>query len=276
MKKTIATILALLALVGIFAGCSQQPENVSYVVKEEKLAAEEYGIGFRSGDIALGRAVVDQLSAMIADGTAAKISKDWFAEDIVKDNPYLEDEAVPEGDDSLEKVLQKGKLVMGLDASFPPMGFLNENNEIVGFDVDLAREVCKRLGVELVLQPINWAAKEMELNSGNIDCIWNGMSIDDERLAAMFIPKAYLANAQVMIAADSSSIQKISDMAGKKVGLQTGSTALSAVEKTEVYSQIGELVQYEDNVACYLDLKAGRIDVMVVDEVVGRYLIRTK
>lgn len=276
MKKTIATILALLALVGLFAGCSQQPENVSYVVKEEKLAAEEYGIGFRSGDIALGRAVVDQLSAMIADGTAAKISKDWFAEDIVKDNPYLEDEAVPEGDDSLEKVLQKGKLVMGLDASFPPMGFLNENNEIVGFDVDLAREVCKRLGVELVLQPINWAAKEMELNSGNIDCIWNGMSIDDERLAAMFIPKAYLANAQVMIAADSSSIQKISDMAGKKVGLQTGSTALSAVEKTEVYSQIGELVQYEDNVACYLDLKAGRIDVMVVDEVVGRYLIRTK
>ena len=276
MKKTIATVLALLALVGIFAGCSQQPESVSYVVKEEKLAAEEYGIGFRSGDIALGRAVVDQLSAMIADDTAAKISKDWFAEDIVKDNPYLEDEAVPEGDDSLEKVLQKGKLVMGLDASFPPMGFLNENNEIVGFDVDLAREVCKRLGVELVLQPINWAAKEMELNSGNIDCIWNGMSIDDERLAAMFIPKAYLANAQVMIAADSSSIQKISDMAGKKVGLQTGSTALSAVEKAEVFSQIGELVQYEDNVACYLDLKAGRIDVMVVDEVVGRYLIRTK
>lgn len=276
MKKTIATVLALLALVGIFAGCSQQPESVSYVVKEEKLAAEEYGIGFRSGDIALGRAVVDQLSAMIADGTAAKISKDWFAEDIVKDNPYLEDEAIPEGDDSLEKILQKGKLVMGLDASFPPMGFLNENNEIVGFDVDLAREVCKRLGVELVLQPINWAAKEMELNSGNIDCIWNGMSIDNERLAAMFIPKAYLANAQVMIAADSSSIQKISDMAGKKVGLQTGSTALSAVEKTEVFSQIGELVQYEDNVACYLDLKAGRIDVMVVDEVVGRYLIRTK
>ncbi len=276
MKKTIATVLALLALVGIFAGCSQQPESVSYVVKEEKLAAEEYGIGFRSGDIALGRAVADQLSAMIADGTAAKISKDWFAEDIVKDNPYLEDEAIPEGDDSLEKVLQKGKLVMGLDASFPPMGFLNENNEIVGFDVDLAREVCKRLGVELVLQPINWAAKEMELNSGNIDCIWNGMSIDNERLAAMFIPKAYLANAQVMIAADSSSIQKISDMAGKKVGLQTGSTALSAVEKTEVFSQIGELVQYEDNVACYLDLKAGRIDVMVVDEVVGRYLIRTK
>ena len=276
MKKTIATVLALLALVGIFAGCAQQPASVSYVVKEEKLAAEEYGIGFRSGDIALGRAVADQLSAMIADGTAAKISKDWFAEDIVKDNPYLEDEAIPEGDDSLEKILQKGKLVMGLDASFPPMGFLNENNEIVGFDVDLAREVCKRLGVELVLQPINWAAKEMELNSGNIDCIWNGMSIDDGRLEAMFIPKAYLANAQVMIAGDSSSIQKISDMAGKKVGLQSGSTALSAVEKTEVFSRIGELVQYEDNVACYLDLKAGRIDVMVVDEVVGRYLIRTK
>ena len=67
--------------------------------------------------------------------------------------------------DSLQKVLSKKTFILGLDDSFPPMGFRNENNEIVGFDIDVAREVCKRLNVELVVQPISWTAKEQELNS---------------------------------------------------------------------------------------------------------------
>ena len=82
---------------------------------------------------------------------------------------------------SLQRILDKGTLVLGLDDSFPPMGFRNENNEIIGFDIDVAKEVSKRLGVELILQPISWTAKEQELNSYNIDCIWNGMSVNEER-----------------------------------------------------------------------------------------------
>ena len=83
-------------------------------------------------------------------------------------------------DNSLQSILDKKKLVMGLDDSFPPMGFRNEQNEIVGYDVDLAKEVAKRLGIELVLQPIDWNAKEQELNTGEIDCIWNGFTITEE------------------------------------------------------------------------------------------------
>ena len=279
MKKIIAVILAalmLLTVVGCGGGAGSQTEK-KYVVLEDKLAAEEYGIGFRKDDIALGMAVYGALDEMIDDGTAAEISKKWFGENIlVKNDTYIEDTTAPGGDQSLQKVKDAGKLVLGLDASFPPMGFTDENNEIVGFDIDLAEEVCKRLGVTLVKQPIDWDSKEMELDGGKIDCIWNGMTITDARVEAMFIPKAYVANAQIVIVPEGSDIQTVAALEGKKVGLQKGSSALEALQGNAVYEKVGEVIEYEDNVTCYLDLKAGRVDAMVVDEIVGRYLIETE
>ncbi len=279
MKKIVAMILAvlmLLTVVGCGGGAGSQTEK-TYLVLEDKLAAEEYGIGFRKDDIALGMAVYGALDEMIEDGTAAQISEKWFGENIlVKNDTYIEDTTAPGGDLSLQKVKDKGQLILGLDASFPPMGFTDENNEIVGFDIDLAEEVCKRLGVTLVKQPINWDAKEMELDGGKIDCIWNGMTITDERVEAMFIPKAYVANAQIVIVPEGSDIKDVAALEGKKVGLQKGSSALEALQGNAVYEKVGEVIEYEDNVTCYLDLKAGRVDAMVVDEIVGRYLIETE
>ncbi len=279
MKKVVAIILAalmLLTVVGCGGGATTNTEK-TYVVLEDKLAAEEYGIGFRKDDIALGMAVYGALDEMIDDGTAAEISKKWFGEDIIKKyDTYIEDTTAPGGDQSLQKIKDKGQLVLGLDASFPPMGFTDENNEIVGFDIDLAEEVCKRLGVTLVKQPINWDSKEMELDGGKIDCIWNGMTITDARVEAMFIPKAYVANAQIVIVPEGSDIQTVAALEGKKVGLQKGSSALEALQGNAVYEKVGEVIEYEDNVTCYLDLKAGRVDAMVVDEIVGRYLIETE
>jgi polar amino acid transport system substrate-binding protein len=132
------------------------------------------------------------------------------------------------------------------------------------------------MGVTLVKQPINWDAKEMELDGGKIDCIWNGMTITDERVEAMFIPKAYVANAQIVIVPEGSDVTTVAGMEGKKVGLQKGSSALEALQGNAVYEKVGEVIEYEDNVTCYLDLKAGRVDAMVVDEIVGRYLIETE
>ncbi len=278
MKKILAMILAALMLLAV-VGCGGTTASTekTYVVLEDKLQAEEYGIGFRKNDIALGMAVYDALDDMIEDGTAAQISEKWFGKNIlVKNDTYIEDTTAPGGDQSLQKVKDAGKLVLGLDASFPPMGFTDENNEIVGFDIDLAEEVCKRMGVTLVKQPINWDSKEMELDGGKIDCIWNGMTITDERVEAMFIPKAYVANAQIVIVPEGSAITTVAGLEGKKVGLQKGSSALEALQGNAVYEKVGEVIEYEDNVTCYLDLKAGRVDAMVVDEIVGRYLIETE
>ncbi len=282
MKKVIALLLVLCLTVAVFVGCapasSQEDGGKRYVVLEDKLAAEEYGIGFRKNDIALGMAVYGALDDMLEDGTAAQISEKWFGENILKKyDTMVEENTTPLAtDDSLQKIKDKGQLVLGLDASFPPMGFTDENNEIVGFDIDLAEEVCKRLGVTLVKQPIDWDSKEMELDGGKIDCIWNGMTITDARVEAMFIPKAYVANAQIVIVPKGSDVTTVAGMEGKKVGLQKGSSALEALQGNAVYEKVGEVIEYEDNVTCYLDLKAGRLDAMVVDEIVGRYLIETE
>ena len=209
MKKTLSLILAVLMLAMCLCACETKKENTSYIVLEEALEAEEYGIGFRNEDIALGMAVQETLEAMIEDGAAAEISKKWFGEDILfKNAEYKEDTTIPEGDNSLQAILDKGTFVLGLDDSFPPMGYRDDNNNIVGFDIDLATEVCERLGVELVVQPIDWDSKEMELSTGKIDCIWNGMTITDERVETMFIPAAYIANRQVIIVGNNSGITK--------------------------------------------------------------------
>jgi len=176
------------------------------------------------------------------------------------------------GDDSLKYIMEKGEIVLGLDDSFPPMGFRDTNGEIAGFDIDLAKEVSKRLGVELKLQPIDWDAKILDLNSKDIDMIWNGLSISDERREKIDFSKPYIANRQIIMVQAGSEINLKSDLSGKKVGLQLGSTAEDAVKSdAPVMESFTELVKYQDNVQALMDLEVGRIDAVVVDEILGRY-----
>ena len=181
------------------------------------------------------------------------------------------------GDNSLSYIKDKGVFVLGLDDSFPPMGFRDENGEITGFDIDLAREVCKRMGVELKLQPIDWDAKILDLNSGDIDVIWNGLTITDEREEKISFSKPYIANRQIVIVQASSGISTKADLAGKKVGIQLGSSADDAVNSdAETLATLDELVKFQDNVQALMDLEVGRIDAVVVDEILGRYYISKK
>lgn len=272
--KIFAALLALtMAAVSLFS-CGKAEKK--YVTLPEDFGSEEYAIGFRPGDVALAKEVQRILDEMCADGTADTISQKWFSTNlIVNDRDYPRDEEVSADDTSLEDLKSRGKFILGLDDSFPPMGFRDENNEIVGVDIDLATEVCKRLGVELVVQPINWDSKELELTSGKIDCIWNGMTVTDERIEAMFLSKPYLDNRQVVIVEEGSKIGQVSDLAGKTVGLQKGSSAREAFDANPIASQVKEVVEYEDNVSAFLDLQAGRIDALLVDEVAGNYIIAT-
>ena len=179
-----------------------------------------------------------------------------------------------DADQSLQKVLDKGELVVGLDIAFPPMGFQDENNEIVGFDIDLAKEVGKVLGVEVQLKPIDWKSKEMELKSGKVDLLWNGYTITDERKKEVLFSDPYLANKQIIIVKADSPIQAKADITSGKVGLQTGSTAEDAIQADPIYEQIkGNLMMYDDNNTAMMDLDAGRVESVVVDEVVGKYYL---
>jgi polar amino acid transport system substrate-binding protein len=169
-------------------------------------------------------------------------------------------------DASLDAVKKKGKLVMGLDDAFPPMGFRNDDNQIVGYDVDLAKEVAKRLGVELALQPIDWNAKEQELNTGKIDCIWNGFTITDERRKAMAFTKPYLRNAQVVVVKKGSPFKKLADLKGKTLGLQAGSSAAGALDGAkELKASLKEVVEFKDNLTALMDLEQRGVDGVVMD-----------
>ncbi|KAF5044684.1 Membrane-bound lytic murein transglycosylase F [anaerobic digester metagenome] len=256
------------------AASSAAPAKETYIELTEDLGAEEYGVGFRNGDIAFGLEVQKYLDEMIADGTAAEISQKWFGTDaLFKDKGLLEETEAPAEDKSLETIKANGKIIVGLDDSYPPMGFRDDKNEVVGFDIDLAKEVAKRMGVEVEFQPIDWDSKELELNAGKIDCIWNGMTITPERIANMYFTKPYIANQQIIIVPASSGITAKAQLEGKIVGLQKGSSSLEALTSDPIGEKVKEIVEYPDNVSAYMDLQAGRIDVFVVDSVVGRYVI---
>ena len=175
-------------------------------------------------------------------------------------------------DTSLEDIKAKGKLVLGLDDSFPPMGFQDENQQIVGFDIDVAREVCKRMGIELVLQPISWEAKEVELSTKNIDCIWNGMTYNEDRAKAMTLSVPYMENTQVAVVLADSDVNILEDLTGKAVVIQNGSSASDAMDANEDFkNSLKELVKVDNNVQALLDLKVSGSDAVVMDEVVARY-----
>ena len=176
-----------------------------------------------------------------------------------------------EGQDlSLKKVQDKGVFVLGLDDSFPPMGYRDENGEIVGFDIDTAKEVCKRIGVTLKCQPIDWAAKEQELATGNIDCIWNGFTITPERLEALTFSDPYVDNAQVAIVKGSSGINKLADLKGKTVGVQAGSSEQDAIADTEGFEEsLKGIVEFKDNLTALMDLEIGGVDAVVMDLLVA-------
>ncbi|WAA11930.1 amino acid ABC transporter substrate-binding protein [Fervidibacillus halotolerans] len=173
--------------------------------------------------------------------------------------------------ESSEKDQDKDVLVIGIDDAFAPMGFRDENNEIVGFDIDMARAAAEIMGKEVKFQPIDWSTKENELMSGRIDLIWNGYTITEERKKKVLFTKPYLENAQVIVTLKDSDITELDDLKGKTVGLQAQSSALDALNANPIREEVGEITEFANNVLALNDLKTGRIDAVVIDEVVIDY-----
>lgn len=178
-----------------------------------------------------------------------------------------------------ESTLDQPVWIVGLDDIFAPMGFRDEKGEIVGFDVDIAKAIGEKLEKEIKFQPINWDMKETELNAGNIDLIWNGYTITDERQEKVSFSVPYLDNKQVIVTLADSDIQTKADLAGKRVGAQSESSAVSAMEKdSDLYQSFdgGKATTFEDNNQALMDLEAGRLDAVVADEILLRYYITLK
>ncbi|MGX7419421.1 amino acid ABC transporter substrate-binding protein [Carnobacterium gallinarum] len=174
----------------------------------------------------------------------------------------------------------KEKVIIGLDDTFVPMGYRDSNGKIVGFDVDLANEFGKRMNMEIEFQPIDWSMKETELNSGNIDLIWNGYAKNAEREEKVNFSQTYLEVGQVIIVLKDSPIQTKADLKGKTVAAQQSSSAVSILAKDapDLLKSFkgGEMITYASNNDVFNDLDSGRSEAIIVGGTYGRYTIKQK
>ena len=161
-------------------------------------------------------------------------------------------------DQSLQKVLDNGKLVLGLDATFKPMGYTDENDQVVGFDIDVAAEVCSRLGVTLETYGVNWDTKEVDLDAGTIDCVWNGLSVSEERQKVMLMSEPYMKNKMVFVVNSDSDISSLDDLKGKTVTVQNGSTAQETLAAADIASDI-TVSELATNVEALNQLELGTV-----------------
>lgn len=185
-----------------------------------------------------------------------------------------EETPAADADTSLTDLQDKGTMVVGIDDQFPPMGFVGEDGEITGFDVELSKMVAEKLGVEAEIQPIDWSAKEMELNSGNIDVIWNGYTITAERIEQVEFTKPYLNNEQVLVVANDSTYKTKADLEGKIVGAQVESAGLAALNAdTDFAATLSEIPEYDDYMMALLDLGSTRLDGIAIDKIYIGYTI---
>lgn len=185
-------------------------------------------------------------------------------------------------DTGITPVSEMTTLTVGFDAEYAPYGYKDDSGEYVGFDLDLAQEVCDRMGWELKKQPINWDAKDMELNSGTIDCIWNGFTMTGREDKYTFsVP--YVDNSIVFIVMNDSDIQTAEDLAGKVVVTQADSSALAALTSTEdneenlaLKDSFAELQEVPDYNSAFLNLESGAVDCIAVDIGVAQYHLTSR
>lgn len=172
-------------------------------------------------------------------------------------------------------------LIVGFDAEYPPYGYMDESGEYTGFDLELAQAVCDLEGWTLDKKPINWDSKDMELNSGSIDCIWNGFTMNGREDDYTFsVP--YVDNSQVIVVAEDSGIEKLTDLAGKTVGVQAASAALDLLKSEEEGGQkeladtFGALNEFADYNTAFTELQAGALDALAIDVGVAKYQLNSR
>lgn len=169
---------------------------------------------------------------------------------------------------------ERDTLIVGFDAEYPPYGYMDDDGEYTGFDIEMAKLVCESLGWECVLKPIDWDSKDLELESGTIDCIWNGFSVTEDRLDQYAWSVSYVDNSQVIVVPVSSGITSLDEIAGLDVIVQAGSAALEALNADDCAdwtATFGSLSEVADYNTAFMNMEAGAADAVAVDIAVAEY-----
>ena len=243
MKKKIAYVMALMTSAALLAACGSSDTTASASSSEAGTTAAETAVSETAAE---------------TESTAAESTESTTSEGAAVETAT-------------------GKFTVGFDQEFPPMGFVGDDGQYTGFDLDLAEEVANRLGLEYVPQPINWDAKDMELESGNIDCIWNGFTMQGREDDYTWVGP-YMANEQVFVVAQDSGISSTADLAGKAVEVQKDSSGLAALNEdanADLKNSFGSVTEVADYNTALMDLESGACDAVCMDSVVANYQIKT-
>ncbi len=217
---------------------------------------------------ACGQEKAAEIAAPSAEETAAE------AEESKAEETKAEETAAEPESPSAEG--EGGTFIVGFDQDFPPMGFVGDDGEFTGFDLALAEETAKRLGLTFTPQPIAWDSKDMELESGNIDCIWNGFTMTGREDNYTWT-EPYMANTQVFVVAKDSGISSQADLAGKVVEVQIDSSAEAALkEASDLTASFGQLLTTADYNTAFMDLEQGAVDAIAMDVIVAGYQIKQR
>jgi polar amino acid transport system substrate-binding protein len=208
--------------------------------------------------------------SMMACGDSSKDTTSGTDSNVESDTASNEESKASNTDDNT--------ITVGFDQDFPPFGYVGDDGEFTGFDIEMATECVKRMSKEIVLQPINWDAKDMELEAGTIDCIWNGFTINGREDQYTWT-KAYMDNSQVIVVKADSGIQSLSDLAGKVVEVQKESSAQTALEDedhVDLLASFGQFLTVDQYNTAFMDLEAGAVDAIAIDIGVAKFQIQGK
>ncbi len=262
-KKILAVILSSMMALGL-AACGGGASSAT-----KSTASSKADVSSAAASTESGKADASSAKPAVSSETTSSAESAESGSSTASVSP-----AVPTGIDD-------GVLTVGFDAEYPPYGYMDENGQYTGFDLELAEAVCELEGWMLEKKPINWDSKDMELNSGSIDCIWNGFTINGRENSYTFsIP--YVDNSQVIVVAENSGIKSLADLAGKNVGVQAGSAALELLESEEEGGQkalaatFGSLNQFADYNTAFTELQAGALEALAIDIGVAKYQINSR
>lgn len=228
------------------------------------------------GAMALSAIMAVTLFAGCSNGTKEAATETAASAEETKEGAPTDEESQTEAeaDASLQTMKDRGYFIVGLDDSFPPMGYADGNGEIVGFDIDLAKAVAEKLGVEVQFQPVVWDNIVQEVNNRNVDVIWNGCTITSERKEAFDFSNPYMFNKQVVVVLKDSEFQTLEDLAGKSVAIQDGSSANIALDNhPEFKDTLKEVIGFAENARALQDLAANNVDAVIVDSTVYGYYL---
>jgi ABC-type amino acid transport substrate-binding protein len=254
---------------------SDTSSGSKYAILDEKISSEQYAIGFKKGNTELRDAVQAGLYTLLKNGTVAKVAAEYTKYNLDKMLCLDASKATTFDMTKASADMQARKqLIVGFDANYPPYGFKATDGSYTGFDLELAQAVCDIYGWTLVKQPIDWDAKDMELNSGSIDCIWNGFTITGRENDYTWTDP-YVDNSIVVLVMSDSGIKTLADLAGKTVVTQADSSALSSLQGDQkaLADTFADLQQTADYNTAFMNLQSGMVDAVAVDIGVAQYYV---